>query len=907
MKEEEKENLNSIIQLYKIIGKDVIPFRIPCIISIRFQVIKMSLTPLSHFHDITRDEIIARYRDRISQDKRSKLGKSDLEQLILILIDRLKIIDDRSAIKTLCDAEIALLEFGYQTNTIAFDYLPKYRKAVEKAIADGIIPITDSNSHRYIHTQRVTGIEEERFEHYALTYLKYDPDTYEKLDTRSKETNRTKQLSLKGVNPDLYLYKLNELLHSQDKFVARHQAIALAGLTGRRLNEVLARGKFTLSDHPYLLKFEGHSKVERDAYDIVTLVEAAHLLPILEQFRERNEIQPLLTLTGDDLAEAINKFDVQVNRECNKYLGELVPPLEGRNTVSVHNLRGLWGAIASLFFCPPSSHEYPFLQHYLGHAIDSAATGHYFRYRLVNEDGNYIENRGVKIALVGELPLSNYSQKKVVSIVDKTALINQTKTQTVDVTISEDIDVNEAVLTPKNTEITNEQLSFTLRENSIPPLSLLPSCADNPLAQSLQAPLTQLLHSDRYTHILTGLMAVTGLKAGELLKSKKFYSHPNDPFALLFSPTIATTQDQLVTLVDAHTLLNAIARLKSHPDVQPLLYLSPSDIDSRCSSHVVRTLFSHLPFKDIEEMVATYQSLVGTDETLPLPEKPKRLTTTIYNVYTDDRSRLEALADSLGFDGTQANIFHSLLDWVEGHLKPEATPIAPQPNESLQAITDQAKTLAWLTQEITTLRERVGHLELERDELKSQVEQANTPDPQVALLKSENDRLSNQLEQAHSTLSVFRQLLNADSDHTKEQSIPTKEFTEPQATTKNKDTLVPELIKSSIDSSPQLAADDKPTPKTRRPRSDGGAKARAIAIFNALQQWNQLHPDYTFALTPALLEVTFHIHRQAAHDFINEFREQIDHHHHAIGVTTVRTHNRGKDIEPLKAFLQQVS
>jgi hypothetical protein len=47
----------------------------------------------------------------------------------------------------------------------------------------------------------VTGKREERFEHYALTYFKYDEATYEALDSRSQQTNRQRQLSLQGVNP----------------------------------------------------------------------------------------------------------------------------------------------------------------------------------------------------------------------------------------------------------------------------------------------------------------------------------------------------------------------------------------------------------------------------------------------------------------------------------------------------------------------------------------------------------------------------------------------------------------------------------------------------------------------------------------------------------------------------------
>ncbi len=153
---------------------------------------------LSDTPDLTRDEVIARYRDRLAADKRVKLYKTELEQLIQDFLTRLEALEDEQVIRELCQAEIALLEEGYKLSTVAFDYLPKYRKALEEAIASERILVTASNSHRYVHTQRATGITEERFEHYALTYLKYDEATYEALDSRSQETNRHRQFNLKA-------------------------------------------------------------------------------------------------------------------------------------------------------------------------------------------------------------------------------------------------------------------------------------------------------------------------------------------------------------------------------------------------------------------------------------------------------------------------------------------------------------------------------------------------------------------------------------------------------------------------------------------------------------------------------------------------------------------------------------
>ncbi|WP_242578257.1 protelomerase family protein [Chroococcus sp. FPU101] len=655
-----------------------------------------------------------------------------------------------------------------------------------------------------------------------------------------------------------------------------------------------------------------------------------------------------------DLATAINKFDVQINRECNKYLGDIVPPLESREAVSIHNLRGLWGAIASYFFCPQTSHEYPFLQHYLGHAIDSSATGHYFRYRLIDEHGNYLENRGILITQFGELPINNSQQQQTITT-------DEVGTASIDETTETELQVTKAMPSLTATEITDEQPTETILNITHPSLSLKPSVASHFLASSLQNSLTELLNSDpagisakggvRYPELLTGLMAVTGRTAGELLKSKKFFPHPTQKQALLFSSTVDTAKTELPTLVDGATVIEAISRLKSHPDVQPLLYLSPSEIDSRCLPHITKTLLSRMLFKNIDEMITTYQTLIDTSDQLPQPEKQKRPSTTIYNLYSDDRHRLDAIADSLGIEGTQAAVFHSLIDWVEEQLEQNATSVEPLKLENAntveqathQAISDLAKTLAWLTDEITSFRQRVQQLEIERDDLQSQLEQSLLPHPQVDQLQSENDRLKSELEKANATLSVFRQLLNGNDDPPNE---PLGAKSEPKSSfgkENPKAAAVPDPVQSSkvavslgkkldkegqsskkminydthelnkqdcpslsMFNDSQLTRTSETTPKNRRkPRADGGARQRAIAIFNALQQWNQLHPDYTFAMTPALLEVTFHIHRAAAHQFIEEFKEQIAQHHQTIGVTTLRTHNRGKDVEPFKAFVEQ--
>lgn len=357
----------------------------------------------------SRSSIIERYRQRISLGKHIRLYKDELENLIQGFICILETVHEPEKIQAACQSEIELLEEGYPRPTLASSYIPRYRKAIAEAIATQKLP---PSKHQYLHHQRLTGLPQERDEHWALTFFKYSQEQYENLDHRQAQTNRKRLLNLQKVNPWQYLDTLNELLLATGKFAARHRTIAIVGFTGRRFGEVVARGSFSLTSHPYLLRFEGQQKSERDGYDIITLIPAEIILMHLERLREMPELQPLAAMQGQKLKQAINKFDVQVNRECDKLLMKtgIVPPLDGRDHVTIHNLRSLWGAIATFLFCPPEQHEYAFLQHYLGHILESSATGHYFRYLLVDSEGKLLQQKGVKLQDIPPLPLIEFEE-----------------------------------------------------------------------------------------------------------------------------------------------------------------------------------------------------------------------------------------------------------------------------------------------------------------------------------------------------------------------------------------------------------------------------------------------------------------------------------------------------------------
>ena len=374
--------------------------------------------PLSKQFDTTREEITSLFRDRIFNNKRSKLTKQELEELIDIFVTRLQSLDNAELIQQLCQDEIALLEEGYPQATVAKNHLPKYRKAIQRAIDENRIVLDGNNSHSYTYFK--DGEEHYSTEHWALTYLKYTQADYEKFAKATTANNNLKQDSLKPVNKQLYLEAVSSLLESSQP---EELAIAIAAVTGRRYSEVMARGEFSFTDNPYQIHFKGQLKKrtayapckgasrrskkrgsDDDSYTIYTLVPADFVLAAISRFRTHSDIAAL----DDASIEEINQLNTPINRKIEHYLQDtnLVPVLKSEAGVTIQNLRGIYGEIAVHFFCPPNVGTHRFVQQKLGHLINdsdlsqrknSGSTEHYFHYYLVDDDGKQLAQKGVKL------------------------------------------------------------------------------------------------------------------------------------------------------------------------------------------------------------------------------------------------------------------------------------------------------------------------------------------------------------------------------------------------------------------------------------------------------------------------------------------------------------------------------
>lgn len=759
--------------------------------------------------DLSREEIIARYRQRIEKGDRTKLSKQELEQLALNFVDRLRLLNSQADIRALCEAEIALLEEGYPQATIAGNQLPLYRQLIKDAIKTGTLPLSNENSHVVAWTKRNTGEPGQTQEHFALDYLKYDQAIYQQIRGEGTAANNSRQDNLQPVPLQRYLDTAVELLASNDE---RQLAIALAALTGRRHTEVISKGQFQQTHHSYLLHFQGQQKKQTtqgdaaSAFDILTLIPATQVLEGIERFRTLPAIQQLEGIDSKD--PRIRVLNTRIDREvkCLFQDSGIVPVLAGKKTVSIHRLRGVYGAIAIHFFCPPTKHEHRFLQHYLGHVLDqqqaapnSIATSHYFHYRLVNEKGQPLEGQGVLLDAKGLPPLS------------------------------ED-------------EVQLEPAQPVTQEKSTTPLE---SVEPVPPAQPVRAEVEQ-----------SKLTSKTSPKTTPN-QSEQAIAVSNDSTSSDATPR----QHSLLRIFkDEHNrwlaVLNALCRE----------YNSQQEKTSALLQWVEARLNGSI---DVAE-AASAEASPEADEATPEP------TPELVEAKSEPSKAAEETAQNHPTD-------------------PVIT----------QVVADQARTLSWLTGRIEALEAEITTLKQQREQALATVGQSSQLQQEIQRLKVENW----QLKQAAARFEAARAALLGDSN-------PTPATTTTQAGGADSTPGSPAVprdqnqvqeqtqqhqVQDTTSTAPTQISGGA-TPKLAR---SGGAKDRAKRIFAAMCEWNQQHPQDTWAITVGLLEETFGINRKAAKEFVREHQNLIEEHHAQIGVDNQRGHNRGKDSAALKAFVHQ--
>jgi hypothetical protein len=152
-----------------------------------------------------------------------------------------------------------------------------------------------------------------------------------------------------------------------------------------------------------------------------------------------------------------------------------------------------------------------------------------------------------------------------------------------------------------------------------------------------------------------------------------------------------------------------------------------------------------------------------------LPEEAVRRRS-LLSTYADEHERWLEVLELIAPDAAkQADKTSALLNWIEQCLDEEDALEEAEVEEDLESeeegiegmaiMADQARTLAWLTGEIESLRASVARLEQERDALLAQGQQTSS-EAQLERLKAENVRLRQERDEAVTKLEAFRTLLN---------------------------------------------------------------------------------------------------------------------------------------------------
>ena len=888
---------------------------------------------LSRRFDTTREEIIARFRDRITQGKRSKLSKLELEELIDIFLSTLTSTNDPELIQQLCEAEMALLEEGYSSASVAKNYLTKYRKAIALAIDQGRISLNEHNSHSYVYFK--DGVEHETTEHWALTYLKYDRAEYEQFAEATTRNNNLKQDELQPIQRDRYLEMVSSLLESQEPL---ELAIGIAGATGRRYSEVMARGHFSSCDHPYQVYFSGQLKKrtlkgstvpstrgtratdcltaqapsqgafgrskqrdERDAdsYTIFTLVPASKVLAAIERFR----VHPDIAAIESASIEAINQFNTPINRLVKHYFedSDLVPVLKGEARVTIQNLRGIYGEIAVNFFCPPNMGVHRFVQQKLGHLItesellerkNSGSTEHYFHYYLVDVRGQQLADKGVlleQISLATTKEQQEQSSQQLELLSDRSDLKDKLddngieeqrqRTSSVQTTQQNTNSDFKSLSEGDNSQPKPEALSATAPISSPPlpqvrfstdttpqqvtptrTLEDLSSLSNDANAANFLTRIRSLIDSDDYQYLLVGLMATTGRDAASLLKLLVF-KRAAATHLILYCPQLHPPHQpllQLLTLLNADDVMNAIASLRRNPDAIDFAHrLTGEEINHQVNQFIPDLLDRFGLPKDLN-LQQQYQDLIPQ---LLKSDKRDRSTTSFS---TDTQQNFEQWQQHFSADAeTTVNELMRLASVALSSPSPLPSPSSGEPSPWL-AIARLSDTVAQLTSIVVGQHQRPFNPPISSTSTSTSAPPSLPQSSAPVQIRKPPTKIEPQPSSASPA-----------------SSAPPASSASPAA-----DTELDELKSMSSEQLRTSRAKGVPTEKLNR-------AFRALILYNQQQQ----NPEDRWRINTSILQQLTGCFNSYVKNFVEQHQSQIDAHNQQFGLHSVR-HNsvhKGKD------------
>lgn len=300
------------------------------------------------------------------------------------------------------------------------------------------LPLTELTQYKNAETQED--------EHRALHHFLLPSEKYAELNDLSRaKVDWRNEHQLLLPDPLAILNRLIELLEHADWAPL---AVALAGLTGRRIGEVFT-GRLEWRS-VYSLTFFGRLKRRGDpekGMEIPTACEAQRIVDGWERLRSHAGLQADYPYVFEEIApEKRNQRLRQLNRDLSPivrkaadfYFQELVPTLEEdqdekevqRWGIYTHLFRSVYVTLATWLYCPVHVHPDAFAAAVLGHSyytktdegaerLNYASGQHYHRYGISDGRGNHDGRRGIRL---GD---PNYPGVKVIEPFEKEYAMQQ--------------------------------------------------------------------------------------------------------------------------------------------------------------------------------------------------------------------------------------------------------------------------------------------------------------------------------------------------------------------------------------------------------------------------------------------------------------------------------------------------
>jgi hypothetical protein len=704
-------------------------------------------------------------------------------------------------------------------------------------------------------------------------------------------------------------------------------AAGLAVLVGRRIGEILISQFKPKTAYSLLfseaVKRRGETGLE---FEIPTLAPAEQILQAIDHLKQVWNIADLkaLNLPNNHLKRRINARYSGVPAACRQHYADLVPGREAQTDngerLYTHLFRAVYAEIATYYYKPDWIPD---------HRFKAEIQGHF----KLSEHGQKIPNYSAR---------QNYDDYL---IRDRASGYPGVKLKTPGVQLLE-------VFQKDKTGLDQEKMMESSRQLEAGTINAL-----------LYRAVDRLLFSQQWVEVVTGLALVTGREIKTLLKTnlqeKTQFSIELDGLEL---PTL-TGASQVVTawkrlaqltplpisqvqsavqevcdrtfqdlapIQSLHDLRAVYSAISLHwfcpPDSEELAFLrtigavDPSGFATVNGDRGVklsqrRTLRSE-PLKPLEEEAPMLPDQL--DDT-PLPNhEPKSKLRHRRKMLSVDAALLRTAAATCGIEirgkgGTGSLSYEAALTQLLSQIaqgqtaSPVQSPTPPAEDErAIVALTDQAKTLAWLTGRLEALEQQVEALKQERDQAIAQAN-AQVADSELEQLYQENDQLRRERDQAMAKLQAFKQLLVETGAQEEQEVAPANQLTSSTLAPKPQIGQPTPQPSSTLVQTPSDTIPANPTPKSVRkriPEDDAlqhiRAAVRAIMHFNDQQAETFDDRWYiSFPVVQTLLRANgLSANQKNVATVFEELQPEMDEHHdkHAIGS---RHNRRHPDVEKI--------